>query len=1127
MVDQQLLRQFVSLRDESAFAELVRRHGAMVLDAAGCVLHNRHDAEDVFQATFLVLTRKAGSIRKQTSLASWLYGVAYRLARKAKVGTAKRKAREHRSIQQCQSTGMDEMTWRELRQVLHEELHRLSGKYQAPLILCYFEGKTQDEAAHQLGWNKWTLKDRLERGRDLLRKRLMRRGLIPSATFFATLLLHDSASAVPAALVDSTLNAGILFATCQGAGSSISTQAARLAEQGMRSMAFTKARLTMALVLTFAMVAGGAGLAAYKAKKENPPQERRDFGESLVVQVKDPSPAPKETPPRTDRYGDPLPAGAIARLGTARFRHGDNLSSIGISPDGKQIISQSDVVRVWEAATGKELRHFSPFPLMNWPGRRLGSGSLSPDGKVLAVGDMLNESDAIILCELATGRKLKGFGGKGQYEVVSFSPDGKTLGAIASRRGRIELWDAATGQQLHAWDAHGQAYSVAFAPDGKTLLTHGRDKRVCLWDVATGRLTREIKDCPTVWNFQDPHNQVVISPDGSHLAAIRPKEDNETMPVNQIGIWDVATAKEVCQLKVAQEEIASANWSGCWALAWASNGQLVTAGPDASIRIWDPVAARQVRRIRNASPFSLAVSRDAKHVVAGGQTIRVIDLTKDPLSDFPADVGAPGPPGEVAVNGGLAVTTHGYAVLWDAATGNELRRLQHPSGIARVHLSADDRVLFAACGDNILRAWDTATGREKRDFELKNGTPRFLRAVLGDAATTLAPTPDDKVLLAAARPNAEIDVWNAVTGKIARTFKGRQCHVYAMAFTPEARTLVICFEDRTVEVWDVASGKKLRQFSLPEDKEHNVPVNIPVGKPVFTAALSPDGKLLAFGSQDRFLVLKDMVTGQDVRRLDKLPDGVCPLAFSPDGKTLAWAGWQDPTVHLVEVLTGRERCTLHGHGGRVLGLAFSGDEKRLISASTDTTALVWDLSGRLSAGDRWDKPLSLKEIEAAWVDLSGDEAARAYQAICRLAGSSTEAVSFLQKCLQPIAIVDEKRLGRLVADLDSDSFAVRQRAMSELEKLGEVATTMCRKALEEKPSAEMRRRLEALLKEQRRDKENPSPDRLRALRAIETLEHMATPEARRVLATLAQGAPEARLTQEAHASLERLTKTVP
>jgi RNA polymerase sigma factor (sigma-70 family) len=1130
--DAQLLDRFANRRDEAAFTALVGRHGPMVLALSRRILHDRQDAEDVFQAAFLVLARKAPSIRQQESIGGWLYRVAFRLALRTRADAVKRRGpggQESGTIKPsgtgaqpvAQAGPLAEISWREVRTALDEELARLPDRWRAPLVLCYLEGKTQDEALQQLGWSKSTFRRRLEEGRKRLCSRLTRRGVTLSAGLWATLLSDQVASAaILSPLSQSTVQAAMAFAAGEIAGAAVSPQVILLVKEGLKVTAMSKMKWVAVIGLVTALTTG-IGLAAHPALTVNEGTEEPKALLALADEPRDQAKPDKVDQARVDHYGDLLPAGALARLGTARFRHGDLLSSISISPDGQQIVSQSDLVRVWEAATGKELRHFTLLPALGWPGRRLGSGSLSPDGKVLAVGGQWAESDPIVLCEVATGRKLKEFG-KGQYEVVSFSPDGKTLGAIASRRGRVELWDVATGQRLHAWDAHGQAYSVAFARDGKTLLTHGRDKRVCFWDVDTGRLTREIKDCPTVWNFQDPQRQVAISPEGSLLAAIRPKESNEMASVNQIDIWDVATGKELRQLSVPKQEVPEGDWTAFRAVAWGADGQLVTAGPDSSVRIWDPATARVLRRIPwGGSSWELALSRDGKHIATapGGQTVRLIDLTKDQASDPFANLGAPGPPGEVAVSSGLAVTTHGYAMLWDAATGKELRRLEHPSGIARVHLSADGRVLFAACGDNILRAWDTGTGQEKRDFELKNGSLGPLRAVLGDAATTLALAPDGKVLLAAARPNAQIDVWNAVTGKIARTFKGRQCYVYGLAFTPEARTLVICFEDRTVEVWDVATGEKLRQFPLPEDKENAVP-----GRPVFTAALSPDGSLLAFGSQDRFLVLKDMVTGQDIRRLDKLPDGVFALAFSPDGKTLAWAGWQDPTVHLVEVFTGRERCTLHGHGGRVLPLAFSGDGKRLISAGNDTTALIWDLTGRLSAGDRWGKPLPPKEIEAAWVDLRSDEAARAYQAICRLAGSPTEAISFLQKRLQPVAAVDQKRMDGLIADLDSRSFAVREAASKELEKLAEIATLMCRKALEGKPSAEMRRRLQALLEQQARDWQNPSPERFQVLRAVEALEHIGSSEAQKVLQDLARGASGAWLTQEAKASLKRLNQ---
>jgi RNA polymerase sigma factor (sigma-70 family) len=173
--DHHLLEQFRDQQDETAFGTLLRRHGPMVLDVCRSVLGNEADAEDAFQATFLILARKAPSIRKTASAGSWLHGVAYRTALKARVQSATRQMNEARAPAR-QVSEPDDMTWREVRQVLHQELRGLAERYSVPLVLCYLEGKTQDEAAAQLGLATSTLKQRLERGRSLLRARLVRRG---------------------------------------------------------------------------------------------------------------------------------------------------------------------------------------------------------------------------------------------------------------------------------------------------------------------------------------------------------------------------------------------------------------------------------------------------------------------------------------------------------------------------------------------------------------------------------------------------------------------------------------------------------------------------------------------------------------------------------------------------------------------------------------------------------------------------------------------------------------------------------------------------------------------------------------------------------------------------------------
>src|SRR5947209_3111409 len=196
-----LLERFARHADEGAFAALVRRHGPLVWGVSRRVAQHEQDAEDVYQATFLLLARKAGAIRRAASLASWLYGVAYRLALRARGDAARRRQREARAPGPAPAMGPDELTWRELRAALDEELARLPEKYRAPLLLCYFDGLTQEEAARQLGWSRRAVKYRLECGRDRLRGRLARRGLTLPMALAGPLLAGGLASAAaPAAL---------------------------------------------------------------------------------------------------------------------------------------------------------------------------------------------------------------------------------------------------------------------------------------------------------------------------------------------------------------------------------------------------------------------------------------------------------------------------------------------------------------------------------------------------------------------------------------------------------------------------------------------------------------------------------------------------------------------------------------------------------------------------------------------------------------------------------------------------------------------------------------------------------------------------------------------------------------
>jgi RNA polymerase sigma factor (sigma-70 family) len=258
--DGQLLRWFVEHGDEDAFTALVQRHGPMVYAVCRRVLNDAHDADDAFQATFLVLARKAGAIRKRESLASWLHGVAYRTAVKARARDARRQAHEREAPDMPRADPLAELAWRELRPVLDSELERLPEKYRAPLVLCYLEGKTNEAAARQLGWTKGTVSGRLARARALLRGRLARRGLGLSGGVLATALsLGPASAAVPAPLVTSTVKAAALVAVGQAAAG-VSAPVAALVEGVLQAMCVTKVKVTAAVLLAVTVLGAGAGV---------------------------------------------------------------------------------------------------------------------------------------------------------------------------------------------------------------------------------------------------------------------------------------------------------------------------------------------------------------------------------------------------------------------------------------------------------------------------------------------------------------------------------------------------------------------------------------------------------------------------------------------------------------------------------------------------------------------------------------------------------------------------------------------------------------------------------------------------------------------------------------------------
>jgi RNA polymerase sigma factor (sigma-70 family) len=252
--DEELLDQFVTGRDEESFAALVRRHGPMVLGVCLRLLHHRQDAEDAFQSAFLTLARKGHTIRRRGALPSWLYRVAFRIALRLKARADRRESPEVLGDVAVDNDPAADAGWRELRPMLDQEVQRLPKKYRTPMVLCYLEGKTYEEAASLLGCPKGTVAIRLLRGRQMLKGRLVRRGLFAAAGCVAmSAVLPQASAAVPMALAATTVGAAKALASGTALAAIVPGGIAALVDEASRSLWATKVKLACAAAVCLSL----------------------------------------------------------------------------------------------------------------------------------------------------------------------------------------------------------------------------------------------------------------------------------------------------------------------------------------------------------------------------------------------------------------------------------------------------------------------------------------------------------------------------------------------------------------------------------------------------------------------------------------------------------------------------------------------------------------------------------------------------------------------------------------------------------------------------------------------------------------------------------------------------------
>lgn len=346
--DAVLLERFRKECDESAFTALMARYGGMVLRCCRHVLGDVHEAEDAFQATFLILARKVHAMRQPGALPGFLHNIARRVAVKARRKWSVSACNSHR-IEKLPDTHSDPLTQvaaREVLTILDDEVMRLPAAQRSAVLLCCLEGHSREEAARMLGCSPGSLKGHLERGRLRLQARLQRRGIaLPAALALAAVSRSEAAAML---IIPSTVKAAL--------GSSVSSSAAALAHSVLQAMLWPKLVAVMAVTLTLALAASTTVAFVKRGARTEDPADKKP-----VISAASKDAGARKPQARTDALGDPLPEGAIARLGTVRFRHGGGISFLSFTPDEKRLVSKGiDGVRVWEAATGKELWHH-PF----------------------------------------------------------------------------------------------------------------------------------------------------------------------------------------------------------------------------------------------------------------------------------------------------------------------------------------------------------------------------------------------------------------------------------------------------------------------------------------------------------------------------------------------------------------------------------------------------------------------------------------------------------------------------------------------------------------------------------------------------------------------------------------------
>jgi RNA polymerase sigma factor (sigma-70 family) len=856
----------------------------MVWGVCRRLLPHTQDAEDAFQATFLVLARKAAAVRPGSAVGNWLYGVARRAALKARAAAARRAAVE-RQVAAAPEPAAAPDPQRDLVPVVDAALARVPDKYRLAVVLCDLEGLTRAEAARRLGWPEGTVASRLAEGRSRLARLLARSGLTVSGAALAAVLSPAS---------------GIV-----AGAETPSPGASALADEVLRSMIATRMGTAALICLALGLTTAGAAATLARVEADRPPA--RPTARAASSRPDDPKAAAPAGP--ADRNGDALPRGALARLGTVRWRHGETIGCGAFAPDASLLAVAGAprggggpaVIRLFDPATGRVVR------TLRGHDRAVRSLDFSPDGKTLLSAGI---DGTLRTWDVATGAQQAVLIDKVRdVHQARFSPDGKQIAAgvdVEFKRWYLALFDAATGKEAARLDI--DARTLAFSPDGKFLATTGAwfERPSFLIDVAARRAVCELNDggaadavafAPngaSLVTYRDPGigaaeatltfrdlptgkpTQRVAVPTGA-AGALRFTPDGRTL-ISSRGLWSVASGAEI-RLPDSVGSVFA-----------ASTGAKLLAGHrrDGVIGVWDAETGKQrAVPVGHAGAISLVLPVDGRRVLTFGEDDTAVRW----------DAGTAAPLGSEAVGR-----------LWSN----------------RFAASADRKVLAGVTAAQKVLVYDPTGDRRPRELSAAKDGGAWSLGLSGDgsllAAVPLGGAKDQSIRL--------IDTAkDAVVGKVG----GELGRAESVALSPDGKTVAIGTRTGAVHFLAAATGRPVRTALTLS----GVGPKATVGRVVF----APDGASVAAWERSGAVRVWDLATGKERDCGTGWEDAV---AFAPDSRLLALAD-RTGAVVLRDAATGEERARLTGHLGPVNTIAFSEDGRRLYTGSDDTTVLVWDL----------------------------------------------------------------------------------------------------------------------------------------------------------------------------------------